>query len=279
MSDTCTTAELRVESGGNDSPQSAPGPRHGPGRRGSILFVHGAGHGAWCWNEHFTEWFERRGYHVTAPDLPCHGEQDRTGVKKIPLDTYIATIAAEAAMLEPPVILIGHSMGGFIIQKYLESNQADLAVLLASVPPSGVGGMMRRMATHRPLAFLHTMLTGEATKNARVTRDYFFSPDTADRVVDATHQRLQQESSQVLKDMMKALHPERVLSPVVVIGAEHDWLVAPPRELTATAHAFGTLPITMPAGHDMMLDFAWEQVAAEVERAITARLPATADAQ
>jgi len=72
--------------------------------------------------------------------------------------------------------------------------------------------------------------------------------------------------------MMKALRPERVTSPVVVMGAEHDWLVAPPRELTATARAFGTLPITMPGGHDMMLDFAWEKVAAEVERAITARL-------
>jgi hypothetical protein len=168
-------------------------------------------------------------------------------------------------------------MGGFIIQKHLESNQADLAVLLASTPPSGAGGMVRRMATHRPLAFLNTMLTGEATRNAGVTRDYFFSPETAEQVVEAAHQRLQPESNRALRDMMKALHPERVSSPVVVMGAEHDWLVAPPTELMATARAFGTLPITMPAGHDMMLDFAWEQVATEVERAISARLSVPAE--
>jgi hypothetical protein len=161
-------------------------------------------------------------------------------------------------------------MGGFIIQKYLESNHADLAVLLASTPPSGAGGMVKRMATRRPLAFLHTMRTGEATRNARVTRDYFFSPGTPDQVVEAVHRRLQPESGQVLKDMMKALHPERVESRVVVMGAEHDWLVAPPPELRATARAFGTAPSTLPAGHDMMLDVAWEQVAVEVERAITA---------
>ena len=252
-------------------------PSRGAGRGGSILFVHGAGHAAWCWNEHFTGWFERRGYRVTAPDLPGHGDRDRTGLPKIPLDAYVASVAAEAARLEPPAILIGHSMGGFMIQKYLESNRADLAVLVASTPPSGAGSMVRRMATRRPLAFFHTMRTGEPTRNARVTRDYFFSPDTPDQVVEAAHRRLQPESNQALEDMMKPLHPERVESPVVVMGAEHDWLVAPPPELWATAHAFGTVPTTLPGGHDMMLDVAWEQVAVEVERAITARLSATAE--
>ena len=40
----------------------------------SILFVHGAGHAAWCWHEHFTGWFGARGYTVAAPDLPHHGD-------------------------------------------------------------------------------------------------------------------------------------------------------------------------------------------------------------
>ena len=47
----------------------------------SILFVHGAGHAAWCWHEHFTPWFDARGYTVAAPDLPHHGGLDRRGVR------------------------------------------------------------------------------------------------------------------------------------------------------------------------------------------------------
>jgi len=68
--------------------------------------------------------------------------------------------------------------------------------------------------------------------------------------------------------MMTKIQSERIKTPVVVMGAEHDWLVAPPSELFATARAFNTDPITMPGGHDMMLDVAWEKVALEIDRQI-----------
>jgi len=164
-------------------------------------------------------------------------------------------------------------MGGFIIQKYLETTEADLAILLASTPPSGALGMVKRMATRRPLDFLHTMISSEATGSVRRTRDYFFSPATAQSVVNEAHRRLQPESMQVLRDMMAALHPERVRSQVVVMGAQNDWLVAPAADLAATAQAFKTQPIVMPGGHDMMLDVAWEQVAIEIERSISLHVP------
>ena len=252
----------------NNQPPIAEAPGKKVASRGSILFVHGAGHGAWCWRDHFTSWFQERGYSVSAPDLPSHGEFDHRRVKRIPLGTYVDSVAAAAGQLEPPVILVGHSMGGFIIQKHLESARADLAILLASVPPTGALGMVKRMATRRPGAFLHTMLTGEAANSPERTRDYFFSPDTPARVVKEAHRRLQRESMQALRDMMTPLHPDRVKSPVVVMGAEHDWLVAPATDLIATAGAFKTTPITLPGGHDMMLDLAWEQVAHEIDRVI-----------
>jgi len=45
--------------------------------------------------------------------------------------------------------------------------------------------------------------------------------------------------------------------------------LAPPRELTATARAYHTIAQTLPAGHDMMLDTAWEQAASAIQAAIT----------
>ena len=237
----------------------------------SILFVHGAGHAAWCWHDHFTGWFEARGYTVAAPDLPHHGNLDHRGIKTTPLSAYVDAIAGAAASLEPPLILVGHSMGGFIVQKYLESAEAELAILLASTPPSGARGMVRRMATRRPMTFLKTMMTGKATVSPKRTRDYFFSPGTPAEVVNECHHRLQPESTQALKDMMSSLHPDRVTTPVAVIGAESDWLVAPPKDLTTTARAYHTTAQTLPAGHDMMLDTAWEQTAMAIETAIAER--------
>jgi pimeloyl-ACP methyl ester carboxylesterase len=234
----------------------------------SILFVHGAGHGAWCWREHFVGWFQARGYTVAAPDLPHHGDLDRGGIKTVPLSAYVDAVANAARSLPLPLILVGHSMGGFIIQKYLETAEAHFAVLLASTPPSGARGMVRRMATRRPAAFVKTIVTGQATGSADRTRDYFFSPATPVGVVSDCHRRLQPESVQVLKDMMSPLHPERVTTPVAVLGAVHDWLVAPPRELAATARAYHTTAQTLPAGHDMMLDIAWEEAASAIQAAI-----------
>ena len=155
-----------------------------------------------------------------------------------------------------------------MIQKYLESAAVELAVLVASVPPSGASGMVKRMARHHPVAFLKTALISNATDSPARTRDYFFSPETPAEVVNDCHTRMQTESMRVLRDMMSPLHPERVRTPVIVIGAERDWLVAPRRDLEATARAYNTRPHILPGGHDMMLDIAWEQVASDIEAAI-----------
>jgi hypothetical protein len=73
--------------------------------------------------------------------------------------------------------------------------------------------------------------------------------------------------------MMTALHSERVKTPVVVMGAAYDWLVAPAPELLETACAFRTTAQTFPGGHDMMLDSAWEQVANAIDSAPLRHMP------
>ena len=38
-----------------------------------LLFVHGAWHGAWCWDEYFLDFFAYRGYRALAVSLRGHG--------------------------------------------------------------------------------------------------------------------------------------------------------------------------------------------------------------
>jgi pimeloyl-ACP methyl ester carboxylesterase len=116
-----------------------------------ILFVHGAWHGAWCWDEHFLPYFAQHGYAVHAPSLRGHGQSaggDRIKFHRIA--DYVADVARVAASLPTPPIIIGHSMGGLVVQKYLETHSPPAAVLLASVPPAGVLATTLRIATRRP---------------------------------------------------------------------------------------------------------------------------------
>ena len=38
-----------------------------------LLFVHGAGHAAWCWDEHFLDFFADKGFRAVAVSLRGHG--------------------------------------------------------------------------------------------------------------------------------------------------------------------------------------------------------------
>jgi pimeloyl-ACP methyl ester carboxylesterase len=38
-----------------------------------LLFVHGGEHAAWCWDEHFLDFFAAEGYRAVALSLRGHG--------------------------------------------------------------------------------------------------------------------------------------------------------------------------------------------------------------
>ena len=50
---------------------------------------------------------------------------------------YVEDVASLVEALPTGPVVIGHSMGGYIVQKYLESQAAPAGVLLASMPPRG----------------------------------------------------------------------------------------------------------------------------------------------
>jgi pimeloyl-ACP methyl ester carboxylesterase len=78
-----------------------------------FVLVHGAFHGAWCWERVIAE-LEAAGHSVQAPDLPGSGE-DRTPVADVTLDAYAERICDVLGADDEPAVLVGHSMGGVAI--------------------------------------------------------------------------------------------------------------------------------------------------------------------
>jgi alpha-beta hydrolase superfamily lysophospholipase len=104
----------------------------------TIVFVHGMSHGAWCWEEYFIPYFEKMGYTCLAINLPGHAEKGSTKSISFSLAEYVRSLTNVVANLPEPPIIIGHSMGGMILQRFLKTGTCKKAILMSSVPPAGV---------------------------------------------------------------------------------------------------------------------------------------------
>ena len=232
-----------------------------------ILFVHGMWHGAWCWEEHFLPYFAQHGYDAYALDLRGHGGSDgRDRLRWTSLNDYVTDVEQVARQMPTAPIVVGHSMGGMIVQKYLERNRAPAAVLLASTSPHGVLPTTLRLARRHPLAFAKVGLTFSMVPlvaSPQLAREAFFSEDMPAAQLTSYFTRLQDESSRAMLDMvaLNLPRPKRVKTPLLVLGGTDDQLVSP-AEVQATARAYNTEAELFPhMAHDMMLEAGWAAVA------------------
>ena len=234
-----------------------------------LIFVHGAWHGAWCWQDTFIPFFARAGFAVTALSLRGHGQSEgQSGLRWHSIADYVADLAGVAADLRPAPVLIGHSMGGLVVQKYLERAPATAAVLLASVPTSGATATALRVLRRHPARFAQINLRLSLyplVETPELAREYLFSAYTPPELVAAVHPRLQDESYRAFLDMMTRLpRPKRVRVPLRVLGAAED-AIFHPDEVQRTARAYGTQATIYPRmGHNMMMEPGWEQVAGDI---------------
>ncbi len=92
----------------------------GDARPTPLLFVHGAYCAAWVWDRHFLPFFADRGYQAHALSLRGHGASEgHERLSSWRLRDYVADVEQVIVGLSRPPVLIGHSMGGLIVQKIL----------------------------------------------------------------------------------------------------------------------------------------------------------------
>ena len=237
-------------------------------RAAPLLFIHGAFAGAWCWDEHFLGWFAERGYEAHALSLRGHGgSAGWEGLDGFSIADYADDVAAAADRLARPPVLIGHSMGGFVVQKYLERHAARGAVLMASVPPRGLTGPGLSLAIWNPgaaLGFGSAQALGQNWASPAVMQAALFSRELADDRARRYLARMGRESTRAMLDMYGGDLPDprrAARCPMLVTGAAEDELIPAPF-VRATARSFGVEPYVLEgSGHLMMLDAAWETAA------------------
>jgi len=232
-----------------------------------ILFVHGAWHGAWCWDEHFLPYFAKHGFTSYALSLRGHGHSH--GNEKLrwtSIADYVSDVAQVVKQLPVTPVLVGHSMGGLVVQKFLETHQAPAAVLLASVPITGVLRTALRILARHPIAFLKAnLILGlyPIVGKPKLTRELFFSEDISEEKLKHYFKQIRDESYRAFLDMLifALPKPQKIKTDMLVLGAENDKIFLPD-QVETTAKTYNTNHKLWPGmAHDMMLEKNWQSVA------------------
>ena len=242
-----------------------------------MLFVHGGWHGEWCWDEHFLDFFSDRGFRAAAVSLRGHGKSAMPkALNACSIRDYVEDVRTAADGLSGSPVIVGHSMGGYVVQKYLESEKAPAGVLMASAPPQGSTSASLRMMRRHPWAVLKTNTFGEThdvVRTPRLARAHLFCRHTPQNIVDSCTTRLQPESALAMKQMMsrRRIRPELVSTPLLVLGGAEDGAFTR-GEVAATASAYHTDAVFIPnMGHNMMLELGWRAVAERIDGWLTGR--------
>jgi pimeloyl-ACP methyl ester carboxylesterase len=112
----------------------------GRGGKPTLLFVHGAFHGAWCYAG-YLEYFAGLGIGCAALDLPGHGWLPQTqAFHRYTLRDFGLCVAKAVDLVAGPVVLAGHSMGA--LPTLFAAALRDVAgvILMAPSPPGNVPG-------------------------------------------------------------------------------------------------------------------------------------------
>jgi pimeloyl-ACP methyl ester carboxylesterase len=111
----------------------------------TIVFVHGMYMTPLCW-EQWVDRFQSKGYRCLAPAWPGRDQPVEVLRRRHPdpqfgrltLTGVLEHLTQFIQQLDEKPILVGHSMGGLIVQLLLQKDLAAAAVALDSAPPFGV---------------------------------------------------------------------------------------------------------------------------------------------
>jgi predicted alpha/beta hydrolase family esterase len=178
-----------------------------------VLFIHGAGDGAYEEDELLATSLRDAlgpGYAVRYPRMPT--EDSAT------YEDWIAPIEAELARLDQPVILVGHSVGGSVLLKYLSETRVappPAGLFVIATPFWGADEFWRWDEARLPsdaaarLAYLPRLILYHSRDDVVVPFDHMalytgLLPDATSREVDGRGHQFGNDLVEVAQDIMSA---------------------------------------------------------------------------
>jgi pimeloyl-ACP methyl ester carboxylesterase len=234
--------------------------------RDTILFVHGAGGGQLTWS--FQKAFFERHAHPIIIELPGHGKSGGSGEDDI--GRYAEHVHSFMRALNlPKIFLVGHSMGGAIVQTLALRYPA----LVKGIVLVGTGARLRVLP-----AFLEGVRKNFKETVLLMTR-YAFSRKAPQEFIERAIDQLMQVAPEILHgdflacdrfDIMK--EAEKIQVPTLIICGDEDEMT--PVKYSQYLHdriKGSRLEVLPEAGHMVMMESAEafnERIKAFVENTV-----------
>jgi pimeloyl-ACP methyl ester carboxylesterase len=241
-----------------------------------LIFVHGACSAAGVWDDHFLNFFAAKGYRAVALSLRGHGASSLSEpLKSCSLADYADDVRAVAVELDTAPVLIGHSLGCWVVLKYLEKQGAPAGVLMAPGTPQGLRRWGFRIFRRNPWLMLRANTFGNTIdlfSTPALAREFGFSAQTPDSIVRSCAARLEPESTRAVRETVNRLPDARhIKAPMLVLGAECDGMRID-GDASAVAEVYQTeVEIFPDMGHVMMLEPGWQAVAERIDGWLSAQ--------
>lgn len=222
--------------------------------RPPLLFVHGLGHAAWCW-ENWLDAAAEAGYPAYAVSLRGHGGSSGR-LRSAMLGHYVDDVVRTASALPRPAVLVGHSLGGLVVQRALARYAAHAGVLITPVSSSSAIVDYLNIARRKPLDALK-MAAGITLP---LRPDYLFVElDAAQGRALADRCGKESPLAQYQTLFHLPAKPPQGGAPVLVLAAPDERLLMMRGMRKTAAHYDAPLREFPGMGHDVMLEPRWRE--------------------
>jgi len=182
-----------------------------------LYFIHGLNGYPSEWNS-FIDIFTSYGYSCQAVDL-----QKGMKLKNTRFSDYIKKISS---MVQKDDILIGHSMGGLIVQKVAEQKRIKAGVCLCPAAPQGI--MINRLSILSQLRYIPNILAKIPFKPSfNIAYNIFLNNLSRDEA-KKSYERMQKQSAIVTYEVFRSKIPvdeTKITCPLFFIARKNDKII------------------------------------------------------
>ena len=221
----------------------------------NIYFLHGLNGYPAQWNP-IREYLSRKGYDSSAFDFM----KDKN-LRKTRFQDYVDTIASEVS---EDTVLIGHSMGGLLVQKIAEKTRIRAGVCICTAPPKGI--VLPSPGFSSSFRYMPYVLFNIPFTPIHTMRQHYIHAHISQEEIPRLLHALQKQSARVTYEVMRNKIPvdaKKIMCPLFFIATKEDELI-PIRVAKATANYYNASLDVLPGNHHIFSH--WKPIAQAIEK-------------